>query len=69
MMATTQWLTTAIRAVELYMELKETSIRCANCKKPLYFPGLTMAQVRERFKDDRCSLCGKRMMTSNEESL
>ncbi len=69
LMATTEWLTTAIRAVELYMELKETSIRCASCQKPLYFPGLTLEQVHERFKDDRCSLCGKRMMASNEGSL
>lgn len=65
LMATTEWLTTAIRAVELYTALKETSIRCASCKKPLYFPGLTIEQVHERFKDDRCSLCGKRMMASN----
>ncbi len=68
LMATTEWLTTAIRAVELYRELKDTSIRCASCKKPLYFPGLTIEQVRERFRDDRCSLCGKRMMASNEDS-
>jgi Zn finger protein HypA/HybF involved in hydrogenase expression len=61
MMATTEWLTNAIKAVELYIELSQTSITCANCKKPTYFPGYTLEQVRERFKDMYCGMCLKRM--------
>jgi hypothetical protein len=68
MMATTEWLTTAIAAVERYMELKKTSIRCASCNKPLYFPGLTVEHVHERFKDACCSLCGMPMIAKERQS-
>jgi hypothetical protein len=59
--ATVEWISEAIRAVELYIELSQTSIVCASCKKPNYFPGLTLEQVRERFQNSTCGMCLRRM--------